>query len=177
VIGEQSRAEKGSTMQITGKRRSVEVAGMVRACLAAALLMLVMIAAPDRAQASAAMGAAAATANAGLSGCASSSGKALYNCVADVLDRLSSDIATDNVAETRGALRSAAAGLRAATSKVQALSAIAQCRSVISSALRQIKAAGGAYLRGWGGGAGGGSGLAAVAGVLARAAKLIQSKG
>lgn len=113
----------------------------------------------------------------GLDGCSGSSGKALYGCVADVLDRMSATMASDNVPETRRAISAAAAGLRAATSKAQALSAITQCQSVIANALRQVRAAGGAYVRGWGGGQGGGSGLSAVSSVISRAVRLIQSKG
>jgi hypothetical protein len=52
------------------------------------------------------------------------------------------------------------------------LSAIAQCRSAIAGALRQVKALAGGMVQGWGD-----SGLNAVAGVLAHAAQLIQSKG
>jgi hypothetical protein len=43
---------------------------------------------------------------------------------------------------------------------------------VIANALKMVKAAGGAYVRGWGD-----TGLTAIAGVLARAARLIQTKG
>ncbi len=129
------------------------------------------------ASANAAMIDAANTANAGLSGCNSNAGKALYNCVADVLDRLAAGASGPNVAKTRAALQSAAAGLRAATSKAQALSAISACRSAIAGALRQVRAIGGKYVEGWGGGQGGGAGLEGIVGVLSKAAALIQSKG
>jgi hypothetical protein len=75
--------------------------------------------------------AAAGRAGAGLNGCNSLTGKALHECVAGVLDRLAADIAPTGNTETQGALRTAAAGLRAATTKAQALSAISQCQSVL----------------------------------------------
>ena len=93
-----------------------------------------------------------------------SAGKALYNCVADVLDGMSRRIS--NAPDTTRALATAASQLRAAASKAQALSAISQCRAVVAGALRQALAMGQS-----------GAGLNAVAGVLARAAQLIQTKG
>ena len=140
-----------------------------------ALIMLAMLATliPHRdASASAVLNAAADTANSGLSGCNSSQGKALYNCVADVLDRMANDVNSIRVGETQRALHTAASQLRAASSKAQALSAIAQCQAAISGALRQAKAAGGSMVPGWGD-----SGLASIVGVLARAARMIQAKG
>ena len=57
--------------------------------------------------------------------------------------------------------------------KAEAVSAISQCQAAIAGALRQVKAAdGGAMITGWGD-----AGLSAVAGVLAKAARLIQAKG
>src|SRR5262249_31738493 len=117
--------------------------------------------------------AAASTADAGLNACSSNQGKALYGCVANVLDRMSSDISSVNepaAATTRAALQTAASRLRAATTKSQALSAISQCQAAIAGALRQVRTTAG-------GKEGAGSGLAAVAGVLAHAARLIQAKG
>jgi hypothetical protein len=108
-----------------------------------------------------AAGAAAAVASAGLGGCSSNSGKTLYGCIADVLDTLS-----NGRSETQPALRTAASQLRAAVNKVQALSAITQCRSAIAGALREALASGR-----------NGKGLSAIAGVLAQAARLIQTKG
>ncbi|WP_257169563.1 hypothetical protein [Bradyrhizobium sp. SRS-191] len=142
----------------------------------AALLVLSSVAGTP-ARADAGMAAAAVSANGGLAACSANTGKALYDCIANVLDRLSSEITAPGVAETRRALSNAAAGLRAATTKAQALSAVTQCRALVSGALAKVRALGGGYLTGWGGGAGGGSGLAAVSDVLARAAKLIQAKG
>lgn len=140
-----------------------------------ALIMLAMLAAlvPDRdASAAAVLNAAATTANSGLSGCNASQGKALYNCVADVLERMANDVNSVRVGETQRALLTAASQLRAANSKAQALSAITQCQAAISGALRQVKAAGGNMVPGWGD-----SGLASIVGVLARAARMIQAKG
>jgi hypothetical protein len=110
--------------------------------------------------------AAAQKAQAGLGGCGSNQGKALYDCVANVLDRLSNDISGRRGSDTQRALQTAAFQLRAATSKAQALSAISQCRAVVAGVLHQISTGGGDS-----------SALNAIAGVLAQAAKLIQSKG
>jgi len=123
------------------------------------------------------MVAAAQTADGSIGACGNNSGKALYDCVANVLDKLSSDISNVNVPATRGALQTAASKLRVAVNKAQALSAIAQCRALISSALAKVRALGGGYVDGWGRGSGSGAGLAAIAGVLGHAAKLIRAKG
>jgi hypothetical protein len=153
------------------------LAASARAALLAALVMCGALFTPREALANAAMVAAANSANAGIVACASNSGKALYNCIANVLDKLSNDISSAPVQKTRSALQSAASQLRAAASKAQALSAISQCRALIAGALRQVRATGGKYVEGWGGGGAGGAGLEAISGVLSRAAALIQSKG
>ncbi|MBW7972193.1 hypothetical protein HYH08_22295 [Bradyrhizobium sp. BR 10289] len=130
---------------------------------------------PDRqASASTVLNAASATATSGLSGCNTSQGKALYNCVADVLERMANDVNSVRVGETQRALLTAASKLRAASSKAQALSAITQCQAAIAGALRQVKASPGGNMMvpGWGD-----DGLASVVGVLAKAARLIQAKG
>ncbi|MBR0869903.1 hypothetical protein JQ633_06010 [Bradyrhizobium tropiciagri] len=136
----------------------------------AALVLLASLFADRPASAAAVLNAAAANANAGLSACSSSRGKALYNCVADVLERMSNEISSVRVPETQRALQTAATRLRSASSKAEAVSAITQCQAAIAGALRQVKATG--HAPGWGD-----SGLASIAGVLARAAKLIQAKG
>jgi hypothetical protein len=59
----------------------------------------------QEATANAAMAAAAQTADGGIGACANNSGKALYDCVASVLDKLSSDISNVNVPATRSALQ------------------------------------------------------------------------
>ncbi|WP_244562433.1 hypothetical protein [Bradyrhizobium lablabi] len=97
----------------------------------------------------------------------SNSGKALYGCIANVLDRLSNEISDVKVPAAQSALRTAASKLRAAANTAQALSAIAQCRAAISSAISLARTIG----------RGGSSGLDAIAGVLSHAASLIQSKG
>mgnify|MGYP000102412161 CR=1 FL=1 len=107
---------------------------------------------------------AAQVANAGLAACSRNAGKALHNCVADVLDGMTRRIS--DAPDTTRALATAASQLRAAANKAQALSAISQCRAVVAGALKQALAMGKS-----------GAGLSAVAGVLARAAQLIQSKG
>lgn len=107
---------------------------------------------------------AAQVANAGLSACSRNTGKALYNCVADVLDGMTRRIS--DAADTTRALATAASQLRAAANKAQAMSAISQCRAVVAGVLKQVLAMGKS-----------GANLSAVAGVLARAAQLIQTKG
>jgi hypothetical protein len=153
------------------------MAPAARTALLAALMICGLLLANRAALANAAMVAAANSANAGISACSGNGGKALYDCVANVLDKLSNDISSAPVAKTRSALQSAASKLRAAASKAQALSAISQCRALIAGALRQVRAIGGEHVEGWGGGSGGGAGLEAIVGVLSRAAALIQSKG
>ncbi|MGJ4948482.1 hypothetical protein [Bradyrhizobium sp. HKCCYLS20291] len=122
--------------------------------------------------ASAVLNAAASTAAGGLEMCRSRTGKDLYNCVADVIDRMASNIGAANVPETQRALQTAAAGLRAASSKAQAISAISRCQSVISGYLKQVRAAGGRYVTGLGD-----TGLTSISSVLSRAIQLVQSKG
>ena len=135
--------------------------------IAALALFALVVSPPVRpAMASAALIAASSEAVGGLGACSNQKGKDLYNCVADVLDRLNSRIASINVPETKRALQTAAQELRAAASKAQAVSAIARCQTAISAVIRRERAAGGEA-----------SGLAAVAGVLSRAIRLIQSKG
>ena len=124
-------------------------------------------------QAYAAMNAqAAAAGDAALSTC-SGTGKELRDCVAGALDRMAENAPQGS--ETQRALRAAAAGVRAAVNKAQAISAIAKCQSLIAGALKRVRAMGGGdvLLEGWGRE----QGLSPVARVLARAAALIQAKG
>jgi hypothetical protein len=101
--------------------------------------------------------------------CESDTGKALYDCLASRLDYKASRITGGNEVEpARSAMHTAAAQLRSATSKAQALSAIAQCRSVVLGVLAKVRGIGSS---------GGASGLEAAANVLSRAAALIQAKG
>jgi hypothetical protein len=143
--------------------------------LLAVLIVLGPLMANREAVAGAATSAAAQSADAGVSACSNNSGKALYNCVANVLDRLSGEISDVKVPAVRGALATAASKLRAAVTKAQALSAITQCQAAISGALRQAAAMRGG--RGKMGGGGGTPGLDGIASVLSHAAALIQSKG
>ena len=110
---------------------------------------------------------AEAVANQGLDGCASSSGKALRDCVAGVLDRMADTSPFPSVVR---ALRTAAAGVRAAVNKAQAISAIAACRAVVASSFKLARASSTTpqgILDGWD----------RLTRVLARAASLIQTKG
>ena len=138
-------------------------ANLVRSAVLAALVVFGSLAAGHPARADGGE-AAAAAAHGGLGACSSNAGKALYGCVADVLDKMSNQIS--GATDTTRALATAASRLRAAVNKAQALSAISQCQAVVAGALRQALAAGQK-----------GRGLSAVAGVLTRAAQLIQSKG
>ncbi|HEY4987038.1 MAG TPA: hypothetical protein VII39_10490 [Bradyrhizobium sp.] len=165
-----------------GNRRGRErtFAAFAKAVLVAALVALASLLGGREASANAAMAAAAQTADGGMGACGSKSGKALYDCIANVLDKLSNELSSSgkaDVSSTRSALQTAASKLRAAVNKAQALSAITQCRALISGALAKVRAIGGGYVPGWGGGSGNGSALAAIAGVLGHAAKLIQAKG
>ena len=115
---------------------------------------------------------AAAQAGSELDACGGT-GKVLRDCVAGVLDRMANNVPQSP--DEQRALRAAAAGVRAAVNKAQAVSAIAACQSLVASALRRVHAMGGGnvLLAGWGRE----SGLGPVARVLARAAALVQSKG
>lgn len=112
-------------------------------------------------------GASAAVGSAGLEACRTTSGKVLYNCVANALDTMSNTLTKWAPPEARSALQTAASQLRAAGNKAQALSAIAQCRSVFAGLVKQATAANQQSA----------SGLGAIIGVLSKAAALIQAKG
>ena len=144
--------------------RAISLGAM--AALVAALLIPGVLGASRLAQAHGVAGASDAAVG-GLTACSTNSGKALYNCVADVLDTMSNQIEIPQAPEAQRSLHTAATRLRAAVNKVQALSAITQCQAVIAGAIRQVVAAG----------TGNGKGLSKIAGVLAQAARLIQSKG
>jgi hypothetical protein len=140
------------------------ISGFARIALVAALVAAGSISVYREALAGCA--GASAVAEAGLNACSSSSGKALYDCVANVLDQLGGYIARDKVEPVDSALHEAASRLRAAVNKVQALSAISQCRLVVIATISQVKTMGRTGL-----------GLETVAAVLSHAARLIQSKG
>ena len=124
------------------------------------------------AHASGAGAASAALGSGGGSGCASRvEGKAVRDCVADVLERLAS--ANSYAPQLSGALRRAASEVRAATSRAAALLAITACQNVISAAIQQAKAAGQQRF----GGFGSVEGMGHIARVLTQAARLIQTKG
>jgi hypothetical protein len=143
------------------------LAAGVRTALLAALVICGSLLANREAAAGASVAAAAQSADAGVSACGGNSGRVLYSCIANVLDRLSSEISDVKVPSAQTALHTAASKLRAATNMAQALSAISQCRAAISSAIGLARTIG----------RGGSSGLDAIAGVLGHAAQLIQSKG
>jgi hypothetical protein len=128
-----------------------------------ALVMFGWLAAECPAVASGAT-AAAAVGSAGLGACSNNSGKALYGCVAGVLDTMSNQLSGHP--EMQRSLQAAASRLRVVVNKVQALSAITQCRAVVAGAVRQALASGLT-----------GKGFGAIAGVLEQAARLIQTKG
>jgi hypothetical protein len=110
---------------------------------------------------------AEAVANQGLDGCATYTGKQLRDCVAGVLDRIADTSPFPSVVR---ALRTAAAGVRAAANKAQALSAIAACQAVVASAFKLARTSGSSpqgILDGWD----------RLTRVLARAASLVQAKG
>ena len=108
----------------------------------------------------------AAVANQGLDGCATYTGKQLRDCVAGVLEQMAGSVPFPSVAR---ALRTAAAGVRAAANKAQALSAIATCQAMVANSLKLARASSRdqGILDGWD----------RLARVLVRAASLIQAKG
>lgn len=154
-----------------GRRATTRRAG---AALLATLIVLGSMSDDREAAAGPATVGAAQSADAGISACANNNnGKPLYNCVANVLNRLSGEISDVQVPAVRGALSAAASRLRAAVTKAQSLSAITQCQAAISGALRQVAAMGG----GRGNRGGSAPGLEGIASVLSHAASVIQSKG
>lgn len=139
---------------------------LARAVLLAALTIGAALTATGPAAAGSGAGTAAANASASLGGCNAYSGKQLHNCVAGVLDTLSNSLrGGENMAVAKRSLSTAASQLRAATSKVQALSAITQCRSVIAAILQRVRTPEQTKA------------YSAISSVLAKAAQLIQSKG
>jgi hypothetical protein len=117
-----------------------------------------------------AQAAGAAAAGAGLDACASRpAGKETRDCVAAVLEALA---AQQPQPERRAELLRAASGLRAAVNRAQAVLAITACYNVITAALKQASSSGKGVR-----GMGGAEGLGLVAGVVARAVRLIQTKG
>jgi hypothetical protein len=96
--------------------------------------------------------------------CDAYAGKELYNCLANKLDHVAA--MSYRSPETQTALQKAASQLRVATTRSQALSAISQARSVVAGIIQRVRTAGQDS-----------SGLARITGVLAYAARLIQSKG
>ncbi len=142
------------------------IALCARAWVLAALVVGAALLGAGPAAAGGGAGAAAANASASLGSCNAYSGKQLHNCVAGVLDNLSNNLrGGENMAEAKRSLSTAASQLRAAADKAQALSAISQCRSVIAAILQRERTPQQT------------SAYTAIAGVLARAAKLIQTKG
>jgi hypothetical protein len=113
---------------------------------------------------------AAGAASAGLDACASRpAGKETRDCVAAVLETLA---AQQPQPERRAELLRAASGLRAAVNRAQAVLAITACYNVISAALKQASASSKGVR-----GMGGAEGLNLIVGVVARAVRLIQTKG
>jgi len=122
------------------------------------------------------LGAAASAADAALDAC-TGTGKVLYNCVASALDTVGRQISTfrESEKQTAAALHTAATRLRAAVSKVQALSAISLFQAVITGAIQQARlvSVNNSMFRGWGTP----GGLEALARTLAKAAAIIQARG
>lgn len=160
-MGDEIMIEKTLRKSISGRR-----AARAGTALLAVLMIFGATLTNRPAEAGMGVGAAAATASAGVGACSNNSGKALYDCVANVLDRLNNEVTRYKIPEAQRAIQTASQQLHAATNKAQALSAISQCRAAISAIIRQSTAAGVER-----------SGLSAITGVLAQAARLIQAKG
>ncbi|MDA9425583.1 hypothetical protein XH97_26140 [Bradyrhizobium sp. CCBAU 53380] len=130
------------------------------------LMALLLITAAPLSIGPAHAGSAAEVGQTGLNACSANAGKPLYDCVANVLDKMSNSLDERAPPEARSALQSAASQLRAASNKARALAAISQCRSVFAGIIQRWKAEGKTT-----------TGFSAIAGVLSKAIQLIQSKG
>jgi hypothetical protein len=119
------------------------------------------------------VGTAARSADAELNRCGSNTGTALYGCVANVLNNLCYQMGRRAIPPgIRQPFDGAVARLRRSIDKVQALSALAQARAVISGALQQARSIGHVE-----GGTADAEDLTAISALLGHAAQLIQSKG
>jgi hypothetical protein len=119
------------------------------------------------------VGTAAHNADAELNKCGSNTGTALYGCVANVLNNLCYQIGRSAIPPgIKQPFDGAVSRLRRAVDKVQALSALAQARAVISGALQQARSIGHVE-----GGTADAQDLAAISAVLGHAVQLVQSKG
>jgi hypothetical protein len=146
--------------RITFKRVTFKHLGLI-------VLLATVLASPYGTPAQAA---GAGAAGAGLSACERlPAGKETRDCVANVLETLA---AQQGQPERKAELLRAASGLRAAVNRAQAVLAITACYNVISAALKQASASGKGVR-----GMGGAEGLGLIAGVVARAVRLIQTKG
>lgn len=112
------------------------------------------------------------SADAQLTACGNNSGTVLYRCVADVISKLCYNIGSAQIPATVKALDSAVSRLRRAVSKIEALSALAQARSVVAGALRQARSIGHPE-----GGSADAADFEAISALLSHASQLIQSKG
>jgi hypothetical protein len=111
-------------------------------------------------------------ADAQLTACGNNSGTALYGCVANVISKLCYNIGSAQIPATVKALDSAVSRLRHAVNKIQALSALAQARIVVTGALRQARSIGHPE-----GGSADAADFEAISALLSHASQLIQSKG
>jgi hypothetical protein len=149
----------------------------IATCTGVALLVAVLISGPPfasrEAMAITSVGTAARNSDAQLTACGSNTGKALYGCVADVLNRLCYQIGRSQVpAGVRQPFDGAVSRLRRAVDKIQALSALAQARAAISGALRQARSLGHVE-----GGTADAQDFEAISALLSHASQLIQAKG
>ncbi|WBL78629.1 hypothetical protein I3J27_37810 [Bradyrhizobium xenonodulans] len=162
----ESNMLKSAELGRPGRRRGLMANG-VRIIMALVMLLAVPLGTNPAQAGDGGTGAAGAVGSASLEACRTTSGKVLYDCVANALDKMSTTLTKWAPPEAHSALQTAASQLRAASNKAQALSAIAQCRSVFAGLVKQATAAKQQSA----------PGLSAIVGVLSKAAALIQAKG
>lgn len=162
-----------------GRASGVAHRGLLRitSCIGSSLLLALLVSGVPfesrEALAITAVGTAAQNADAELTKCGSNTGTALYGCVANVLDKLCRQVGRAALPPgVRQPFDAAVSRLRRAVDKVQALSALAQARAVMSGALQQARSVG--HIEG---GTADAQDIAAISAVLSHAAQLIQAKG
>ncbi len=148
----------------------------VAACAGASLLLALLIGSAPfenrEAMAITYVGTAARNGNAELNRCSSNTGTALYGCVANVLNKVCTQMGSGIPPATKQSFDGAIGRLQRAVSKVQALSALAQAQIAISGALRQARSIGHVE-----GGTADAQDLQAISALLSHAAQLVQAKG
>ena len=154
-------------------RRPLTMATYASAALLLALLATGSPFVNREAMATTSVGTAARNSDAELNACGSNAGTALYGCVADVLNKFCYQIGRGPIPPgVKQPFDGAIYRLRRSVNKIQALSALAQARIVVSGALRQARSIGHVE-----GGTADAGDFEAISALLSHAAQLIQAKG